>query len=158
MAHLVTDESQFDAQSRVVAIRLATLTLRLQARWREVFGSEDAATIMLAIAAIRSERILREPADADHKTLAVHLPKEALGKCNISSIATATGYNRETARRRVQDLIDAGMLVREAGEIRFVPGFTQQESFAEAIRNLLDDVRRTANDLLRDGAIRMEKR
>ncbi len=112
---------------------------------------------MLAIAAIRSERLLREQLDPAAMTLSLHLPKEALRSCNISSIASASGFNRETTRRKVDQLIRMGALVREAGEIRFAPGFTQTVAFREIIISLLDDLRRTVNELLREGVLKLEK-
>jgi hypothetical protein len=155
MARLVTEYERLDAESRLVAVRLGALLLRQRARWTELFGSNDAALIMVAIAVIRSERLLRQPLDRDSKTLSVHLPKEALGRCNVRSIADAIGMNRETVRRRVEELVRIGMLEREAGELRFVRGFTQRPAFREVVGYIFEDVRSTVNDFLHSHVLRV---
>jgi hypothetical protein len=57
----------------------------------------------------------------------------------------------------VNDLLGSGFLVREAGEIRFATGFTQQEAFLNIIQSQLEDVRKLANDLLREAVLKLEE-
>lgn len=157
MPRLVTNEVNADAKSRLVAIRLASLTLRLRESWSQLFGDADTAAIALAIVAIVSERLLREDLDPPFESLATPLPAEFLGTCNISSIATATGLNRETARRKVNQLVRDGMISRDGAAIRLAPGFTQQQMVIKMIRSQLDEVRRASNDLMREGVFTVEK-
>jgi hypothetical protein len=149
MPQLLTDEAQFRSHDRVAGIRLGALYLRQRAAWAGLFGSNDAAAIMVAVAVIRSERMLRDRANSGTKTFSVPVPGGELGPCNISSVAVATGMNRETARRKIRELVRAGMLANENGELRFVPGFTQQAAFANTIREILENLRSAGNDLLR---------
>ena len=80
------------------------------------------------------------------------VPKEYLARCNISSIAAATGLNRETTRRKVQDLVGRGFLMRlDDGSFHFTPGYLQRPHVAELVRKQLDSFTRVANDLARDG-------
>jgi DNA-binding IclR family transcriptional regulator len=83
----------------------------------------------------------------------VQLPVEAFGICNVSSIAKATGLNRETARRKVDKLVRRGMVVRDGARITLTPGFTQQPAAIEMVRVQLEAVRMAANELLREGVI-----
>lgn len=148
---LVTNEANFAAQSRVAAIRLGVLSLRIRLGWAELFGDPDGAAIMVAVAVIRSERLLRQELTPEQKTLAVPLQGCDLGTCNVASIAAASGFNRETARRKLSQLVTAGLLVREGDEFNFSPGLTQDPRFRATIHELLECLRRIANDLLRTG-------
>jgi hypothetical protein len=118
-----------------------------------LFGDPDSAAIALAIVAIGAERMLREPFEPDLGNLAVQLPVEAFGPCNISAIAKATGLNRETARRKVDELTRRGMVVRDGSNITLARGFTQQPAAIEMVRVQLDALRMAANDLIREGVI-----
>ena len=153
MVQLVTDAKAADAKSRLVGIRIAMLTLRLRNNWAQMFGDTDTAAIVLAVVAIASERLMRADLDSELETLALPMPTEALAHCNISSIAVATGLNRETTRRKVDQLIRKGLLVREDSSIRLAPGFTQQKATRSLVTAQLDELRRAVDDLLRIGAL-----
>ena len=153
MIQLVTDTKTADAKSRIIGIRLALLTLRLRDNWSQLVDDPDTALIVLAVVAIKSERLMRAELDADLETLAMPMPPVALASCNISSIAAATGLNRETARRKVENLVKTGILINEESSISLAPGFTQQDTAITLVKAQLDEVRRAANDLLRVGAL-----
>lgn len=153
MVHLVTDIAQFDANDRIAGIRLGALFLRQRTTWAALFGSDDAAAIMIAVAVIRSERLLRDPSNSGAKTFAEPIGERELGPSNISSIATAAGMNRETARRKVKELVEAGKLVADEGGVRFGRGFTQEPRFAEGVGIVLENLRHATNDLLRLGIL-----
>jgi hypothetical protein len=153
MPRLTTNNDFADAKSRLVGIRLASLTLRLRGSWTELFGSSDAAAIALAIVAIGSERMLRETLDPELESLAVQMPADAFGVCNISSISKATGINRETTRRKVDELVGRGVVVRNGPIITLAPGFSQQPAAIEMVRMQLDALRMATNDLIREGVI-----
>lgn len=153
MVRLVTDPEMAEAKSRIVGIRLATLTLRLRDSWTELFGSSDTAAIALAIVAIGAERILREALDSDLQNLRVRMPADAFGICNISAIAKATGFNRETARRKVDQLVQQGIVVRDGTSIMLAPGFTQQPAVIGMVKSQVDVLRMATNELIREGVI-----
>lgn len=153
MVRLVTNNEVADARSRLVGIRLAALTLRLRSSWTELFGSADAAAIALAVVAISAERLLRDTLDPELGNLNVQMPREAFGICNISSIAKAAGLNRETARRKVDELVSRGLLARNGSNIILAPGFSQQPAAIAMVRTQLDALRMAANELIREGVI-----
>jgi len=153
VVQLLTDDAQFRSNDRVAGIRLGALFLRQRGAWAELFGSDDAAAIMIAIAVIRSERILRDPSNSGTRTFSHPVADWELGPSNISSIATATGMNRETTRRKVRELVEAGKLVAEDGGLRFAPGLTQEPAFADAVRDIVENLRSATNDLLRLGIL-----
>jgi hypothetical protein len=155
MARLVTDTDETEAKSRLVGIRLALLALRLRNNWSQMFGDPDTAAIVLAVVAIVSERLMRAELDSKYETLTLPMPREALAYCNISSIAAATGLNRETTRRKVDQLVRKGLLVRENSSILLAPGYTQQDAAINIVKVQLDELRKAGNDLLRIGALRV---
>jgi hypothetical protein len=140
-------------KSRIVALRLVQLTLRCMETWKHDVDDYDRAMILVAVAAITAERLLRGEPSASQATMTQALPASEIAKCNVSSIAAATGLNRETTRRKVDSLIELGLLVRNAGSITFSPGIVQERSTLELVRRQLDHIVRTGNELLRDGVL-----
>ena len=153
MVRLATPAEKAASKSRLVGIRLAVLTLRMRENWQRLFGDQDSTLIALAIVAIVSERLLRTELEAELESLEKPMPLDELSLCNINSIAIATGLNRETARRKVNLLVESGMLVRRGGAVSLAPGFTQQALAGEIVQGQLDEIRRAVNDLIRMGAI-----
>lgn len=153
---LIVDDQKADAYSRIVGIRLAMLTLRCMENWR--FGVEDCekALILVAVLAIGGERFTRgEELGEELRSLRNPVPPDRHPPCNISSIAAATGLNRETARRKVLELAEAGILDRSAsGTVSFRLGVLEREETSEVIRRQLEAVVRVMNDLMREGAVK----
>lgn len=152
---IVVDAELAAANSRLTAIRLATLTLRLMENWRRRIDDHESLMVLLAVVAITSERLTRSDLPSELRSLELPIPTDRLARCSISSIAAATGLNRETARRKVNELIAVGILVRTAREIRFATGHLQDPFIGGLIRNQLDTVTRFVNDLQRDGVLKL---
>ncbi|HEY5722913.1 MAG TPA: hypothetical protein VIT45_11385 [Allosphingosinicella sp.] len=151
---LVIDCEAADANSRLTGIRLAVLTTRIMELWRRGTRDSDTTMILVAIAAITAERFTRGGLSDDQKSLDCEMPLERLAPCNVSSIAAATGLNRETARRRVNALVKAGSLIRsEGGEIAYPVGRMQDPRTALLVRKLLEAVVRFVNESAKDGVI-----
>jgi hypothetical protein len=152
---LIVDEEAARGASRVTAIALALFTMRCMEHWKHDVDDYDGAMILVAIVAITSERLLRTELYPEEKELARAITPERLAKCNVSSIASATGINRETTRRKVNALVDRGLLVKAAdGSIGFTPGILQQGTTLALVRRQLDGVVRLANELIRMGVLK----
>jgi hypothetical protein len=151
------DEAGADAHSRLTAIRLSLMMLRYMEHWRVRVGDYDAIMILVAIGAIVAERVTRDnDLTPDLKSLRQPFPRERLTPCNVSSIASATGLNRETTRRKVKELADLGVLVRnDGGGIGFAPGILQQVETQDMFRRQLDCIVKLTNELLRDGTLKV---
>jgi hypothetical protein len=151
---LIIDEDRAAASSRMTAIRAAMMLMRSMELWRRDRLDPQNVLIILAVISITSERLMRAPLDPKYHALSNYLPLEQLQDCNVASIAAATGLNRETVRRRVQDLIDSGSLIRtDSGAIALPPDKVNEESALELVRRQLEAVTRFANDSLRDGVL-----
>lgn len=97
---------------------------------------------------------MRTEMSPDLRNMANTVPSRLLGRCNISSIAAATGLNRETARRAINRLIDRGILERAPDRsIHFVPGRLQGPNAFRISEMQLEEFARTANVLMRDGVL-----
>ena len=151
---LVVDVKSASDKSRLVALRVAMLSLRLMENWRRPFKDYDSGMILLAIAVIVGEKLTRTTLERELLDLAQPIPHERLTKCNINSIAAATGINRETARRKVKRLMAAGLVDRaDDGSISFSPGFSQRKEPGAIVRSQLEIVTRIINELVRDGVL-----
>lgn len=131
------------------------MQLRMLALWRQVTGSDEESLIIMGVIAITGDRLTNyKDASPELRDMANPVPRSLLGKCNIRSIAGATGMNRETARRRIKGLIDRGVLERGPGRsIHFTAGRIQGENAYRISQMQLDEFTRTANALMRDGLL-----
>lgn len=135
---------------RPAAIALTIFTLRCMEQWRHRVDDYDEAMIMVSVVAISAERLLRTEMTPELRDLTNPIDPSLLSRCNVSSIASATGLNRETARRKVHLLIERGFLVRgDDGGIALQPGRVQQKELADLIERQLQAVVRLLNDLQR---------
>lgn len=132
------------------------LTLRLLENWRPLTPDPDLIIVLVAVAAISGEKLTRTSLSRDTGDLGRRIASDRLGYCNVSSVAAATGLNRETARRKVSRLVEAGVLVRrDDRSITFNPDVAQAKNTMELVEKQLDIIRRTTNELIRDGALRL---
>lgn len=152
---LVVNPVEVEAQSRLIAMRLVSLTLRLMERWRILVDDNDCAMIMMAVALINTEGLTRaelvEHGIADLKNGA---PPHLLRKCNVSSVALATGLHRETARRKVSRLMELGLLAKRDDGHVYLPAMLEiREEMVRTVRCQLDTFAKTADEFLRDGTL-----
>lgn len=157
---IAVDNDATAAKSRLVHTALLNLNLRLMENWRSVQIQSGRAVldyeslmILMAIIVIGAERVLRTELEADFQTLAQQLPASKVGKVNISSIAAATAINRETVRRKVKSLQEAGWIIRDKDGIRTVQGVIPYEILHNIIGAQLDALTRTVNQLAKLGVL-----
>lgn len=146
------DEHQVEANSRPAAIALSLYTLQLMDRWKQDVDDYDCAMILIAVVVISAERLLKTDIDPELRSLRTAIDPALLRKCNVASIAHATGLNRETARRKVNELIGRNILVRvDGGTIAFRPGYLQEPSTIEVIRRQVIETAGVTNQLIKLG-------
>jgi hypothetical protein len=154
---LIVDDDAFAANSRPTAIAIALFTMRFMEQWKHDVQDYDRAMMLVAVVAITSERLLRTDLENGERRLAQPISSRRLAKCNISSIASATGINRETTRRKVQSLIEAGLLQRfDDGSIGFAPGVLQKGSTLPLVRRQVDALVRVVNELMKLGTLKLD--
>lgn len=151
---IVVHEEARIAQSRVTFVRLLGLQLRLMELWRLAAGGHQEALVQMAVGAINGDRVTRSTSDPRLRSMGNAMPTSLMTKCNLSSIAAATGLNRETVRRVVNRLTVEGPLVRSPdGSVNFIEGWTQGPETQRLGEAQLDEFSRTANLLLREGVL-----
>ena len=128
------------------------MTLRLLEHWRSHLGVDTAsALVVLATASITMEKFTRVDFERELRDIRRTMPPEKLTKCNVASIAAATGMNRETARRKVSALVAAGILLKgDVGALRVSPDYTRMVPTDEMLRSQLETLVFSTNDLLRE--------
>jgi hypothetical protein len=151
---IIIDEEAAQAKSRLAAHHLVNFALRLAETWRQSSGGDQETLVLMAIVAITSDRLSRANLDPSLRDMANAVPHEMLGECNLSSIAAASGLNRETARRVVNRLVENGMLTRSLrGKVHFTPGRIQGEAARSLNESQLEEFCRTADALAREGIL-----
>ena len=158
---LFVDNDVLETKSRLAHMALLNLNLRFMENWRAAqLGSTgvvldyESLMILMAIIVISAEKVLRTELQPELQTLARQLPKAAVGKVNLSSIAAATGINRETVRRKVNSLQKAGWVARDKAGIRTVHGVIPYDVIRDVIGAQLEALTRVANQLTQIGALK----
>lgn len=75
----------------------------------------ESTLIVIGAVAIGADRFTRGGLNKELQSRSVRMPQEGLAKANLSSIASASGLNREKVRRKVKQLREIGMLRYEIG-------------------------------------------
>lgn len=154
------DRKRAEAKSRLVHVSLLDLNLRLMENWRTVqialmdtVLDYETTMILMAIIVISAEKLLRTELDPELQSLAQRLPHDLINRVNLSSIAAATAINRETVRRKVKDLENAGLVERDRQGIRIAHGKIQVDVIQKIMEAQLDAIARTVNQLSKFGAL-----
>lgn len=130
------------------------MTLRLLEHWRLHLGLDhDSTLIVIATAAITMEKFTRTDFRPDQRDIRTEIRADELTKCNVRSIAAATGINRETARRKVKALVASGILLSEGSAVRLNPEYTRSVATSEMLSSLLETLVRAVNELVREGVL-----
>lgn len=160
MNRRVSDQ-QMDASSRPAVIALTILTLRLMENWRTVvaaMGEEapdtDSAMIVMAVVAVGAEKFTRAELEPELRTLAAPMPSGRLSRCNISSVAAATGISRETVRRKISYLIARGILEKDQADgIRVAASFAGRPEVRDIVQAQVEALVRAADQLRSSGVL-----
>jgi hypothetical protein len=152
------DNAGAESKSRLVHLVLLSLNLRMMEQWRSLrFGPTRTALdlesllILMAIVVIKAEKLVRSDLEPELTSFARELPRTHLSKVNLSSIASATSINRETVRRKVNRLQEAGMITRDAQGIHPAPGVISPDDLRKVLDAQLQTIKRTVNQLTKFG-------
>ncbi len=114
-----------------------------------VHGDIDLAVIAGAAALATAESVMRDPATRrEFASLSTVLGDRQRG-CNALSIAEATGLPRETVRRKMNRLVEMGILVRRgAGDYIWKPGVLQSAPYQRMLDDISTETLRLLNECL----------
>lgn len=102
-----------------ISRRLLRPLLRLLRVAREAFGGDLEKLFIILVVAVRT---------AEHPDFANYAPEQLISGelpvfpslgTNVRSVAASIGAPRETVRRKVAELVDAGWLVRQGHDLHF---------------------------------------
>jgi transposase-like protein len=126
-------------------------------RWNKNVRDHETVMILAATFVIAADSSLRPRLKDEFPDLGIQMPTHVLGRANISSIAAAAGVNRETARRKLRDLEERGLVSRDqTGSVRIAPGVLQTDGARDAVLEQLEPLVRLVNDLIASGSLRVE--
>ncbi len=156
MTRYIVDQQAVRDESRAVALDTAVAMLRLVEGYQEMFGTDvDRLMIMLAVGAITGERPVRGADAPDHVVrFGIPIPSSDMTRCTALAVAAATGLPRETARRKIQQMINDGLLRRdEPVGIRISEELLQSAEFQALVQRQAGEIARLANALLERGIL-----
>lgn len=142
-----------EEKSRIFAVaflRFFQQACRLQIALFE--GDIDLVIIAGAVAVANIESRMRE-ADfrAAFSRIDTIVGVQRQRGCNALSVSEATGLPRETVRRKINRLIDLGIVSRRGiGDYILTPGVAQSEPFVSLFQRLSDETLRLVNECLQE--------
>ncbi len=116
-------------------------------------GDVELAIISQAVGIISVEELLKDPErKKEFRALSTLVGLDRQTGTNALTIADATGLPRETVRRKMQQLVKLGILVKR-GTADFVlkPGAIQGTAFGGAMANVESETLRFVNECLHEG-------
>jgi hypothetical protein len=149
----VLRSNQTDENSRIFAVRFSSFYQEVTRLQRALFdGDIDLFIVAAAIAVGAIEGRMRDPAfRGSFASLKSVVGEDLQRGCNALSIAQATGLPRETVRRRINRLIDMGIVARlSAGNYVLRPGVVQTSAYENLFRRLSDELLRLVNDCVEE--------
>jgi hypothetical protein len=146
-------QDEIEANYPAIAADLIEPVLLFMTVARDVLGGDSEKILLMLVIGVRTKQDPRfaklTVEELDSGAVPV-LP--SLG-VNVSSIAASTGIPKETVRRKVAELVDAGFLVRKGSDLRYTAkGYAAVARAREAIERLAARNYQTVSQLLRDCA------
>lgn len=133
--------------------------LKLLCALRHVFGSDLDKPIILGVIGQRHFTTVTDQPYSHSEALQHGPPADMSRLTNVESIASATGIPRETVRRKVGEMVEAGWIVKgERGRLSVTAAATAALSGATDMANGLLDVtfEALAGALVADGLLKVE--
>lgn len=159
---VMVDPQIASEKSRLVLSSFTSLSMRLMENWRQVIcdvtgelPDYEKTMIIGAIITIGAEKLIRGELEPNLQTLSAPLPADRLTKCNVASVAAAVRLNSETVRRKINELIDKGLVVKDPhGSLQITPELLEVPEVIHALQAQLELLRRTADQLKRIEVLR----
>lgn len=154
-----------EEKSRLVLISFTSLSMRLMENWRELINEVsgelpdyEKTMILGAIITIGGEKFMREELEGCFQNLSETLPSVRLAKSNVASVAAAVGLNSETVRRKVKELIQGKLVIKNIeGGLEIAPGLLELPVVRERLLGQLELLRRTAQLLIKLNVLHIAK-
>lgn len=156
--HVVTNPAEMATHWRVAMSSLANLFLTMHRTLAAPMAlGPTELLIYTTIAVANVQKLMRERSiPAGHRATDV-LPRAWVVPISRNAIASATGLPRETVRRHISRMVEAGMLIEdERGGVTTPVGVIGTFGLEPMLETLLTEFTRTAEGLLRAGVIEIQ--
>lgn len=155
--NVTVDVGSAEQRSRLVLISFTSLSMRLMENWRALISDVsgqmpdyEKTMILGAIITIGGEKFTREELEGCFQNLLDTIPSARLAKSNVASVAAAVGLNSETVRRKIKELIQNKLIIKNTkGGLEIAPGLLELPVVRERLLGQLELLRRTAQLLLK---------
>ena len=163
---VVVDAQAAEEKSRLVLVSFTTLSMRLMENWRQLISDVsgqmpdyEKTMILGAIITIGAEKLTRTELEPHFQSLADRFPVDRLTKCNVASVAAAVGLNSETVRRKIRELIDMKLVVKEPdGSLQIAPNILELRAVRDTLQAQLELLRRISNQLIKLHSLRIVRK
>jgi len=147
-----------DETSRLFAIAFGQFFQRVcRLQMAHADGDIDLAIIAGAAALVGTDSMMRDPATRREYADLNKVVGDRQRGCNALSIAEATGLPRETVRRKMNRLVEMGILVRRGvGDYIWQPGVLQSPPYRQMLDDIATAAARLANDCLEQDIFTLE--
>ena len=149
---------KLDEKSRIFAYEFGVLLCELLPRYQSTFQSDFAKVLIVhAIGVASVSRLMSRTEATDYEALSAVVPPDLQVPVNALSIAESTGIPRETVRRKIKEMIVAGILVvDERGGYCVKPGNLQDSSVLDLYYQQLLTLTTLLNRCIDAGIITVE--
>lgn len=155
---VVTNPAKIDENWRVAVCSLMNLYLTMQRTMAaSTPGGPTELLIYATVAVANVQRLMRERNIPKHLMGTDPVPREWVVPISRNAVATASGLPRETVRRHVARMIEAGLLVDDPrGGVSLPSGVIQQRNLEPFLEGMLTNFARSVDELLRIGVIQVQ--
>lgn len=134
---------------RIQALFAVEGFLRLLREAVDRYGDLESFAVYLAVLAANAGNVSRDPELAARFGGSRPIPREYLRPVSRRAVALSTGLSRETARRKLAQLVADGHLIDEAGGLRAPETVLAQRGNLDYARLLVSEFLRTSERIRR---------
>ncbi len=148
----------YDETSRLFSMALSRYFQQLCRQYRHLAdGDIDLAIVAGAASLAAVEGAWSDPEFRREFANLDNIVGDRQRGCNALSIAEATGLPRETVRRKMKRLVEAGFLVRRGtGDYIMQPGLVQTAPYRQMLSEAMGHTLRFVNDCLEQGVFAVD--
>jgi len=130
----IASQSEFREKSRVFLYELSECFCKVLPAYSQHVQNDLAKLLIVhALGASNIQRLMATTQRVPYESVDVRIPGELQVPSNALSIADSTGLPRETVRRKLKELMAAGLVMEDSrGGYRLKPGSVQTEELQAA--------------------------
>jgi hypothetical protein len=125
----IATRPEFSEKSRIFVYEMSELFCKILPLYSQQLQNDLAKLLIAhALGASNVQRLMASPQRAPFESMDTFIPPELQVPANALSIADSTGLPRETVRRKLKEMLAAGLVVEDArGGYRLKPGSVQTD-------------------------------